>query len=92
VSSISSSQVFPTADSTTSPVVVVLSPEQAKAAWVELRDDQGEIVGYLARQCGTSHFFSPEQMEVIKKRAQSPPVGGKTAAEIFEMVRQRMQG
>ena len=75
-----------------SPVVVVLSAEQARAAWVELRDDQGRVVGYLSRQGDTSHFFSPQEMETVRRRAQALPVGGKTFVEIVEGVRQRVQG
>ena len=90
MSSISSNQSLSAVGSPNSPVVVVLSAEQARAAWVELRDDQGGIVGYLSRQGETSHFFSPQEMETVRRRAQSPPVGGKTFAEIMEGVRQRV--
>jgi hypothetical protein len=92
MSTFSSHEPVPAADSASSTAVVVLSAEQTRAAWVELRDDQGGIVGYLARQGGTSHFFSPQEMEVVRLRAQSPPAGGKTFAEIVESVRQRAQG
>jgi hypothetical protein len=90
--STSSNHPIPAVDLASSTAVVVLSAEQTRAAWVELRDDQGGIVGYLARQGSTSHFFSPQEMEVIRRRAQSPPAGGKSFAEIVESVRQRVAG
>jgi hypothetical protein len=92
MSTFSPNQPIPSPDASASTAVVVLSPEQTRAAWVELRDDQGSVVGFLARHGSTSHFFSPEDMEIIRQRAQTPPVGGKTTAEIFEAVRTRMQG
>jgi|GEM_PF-3833285 len=83
---------LPSADLPSSTAVVVFSPEQTRAAWVELRDAQGTIVGYLARNGGTSHFFSPQEMEAIHRRAEKPPISGKTFAEIVESVRQKVEG
>jgi len=71
--------------------VVVLTPEQADAAWIEIRDAQGQPRGFLARSADTTHFFTPQQMDEIQRRAQSP-VPGKTFAEIVESVRARIEG
>ncbi|WP_425617277.1 hypothetical protein NA78x_000951 [Anatilimnocola sp. NA78] len=71
--------------------VVVLTPEQAGAAWIELRDADGKPLGFLARSETTRHFFTPQQIEEIQRRAQSP-VPGKTFAEILESVRARIEG
>lgn len=92
MSASSSNTSTPAVDPSSSTAVVVLSPEQTRATWVELRDDQGTVVGYLARQGNASQFFSPQEMEVIRRRAESLPVGGKTFAEILEAARQRVEG
>ena len=73
-----------------STAVVVLSPEQTNAAWLELQDAQGTSIGFLARHGSTSHFFTPRQMEVILRRAEKPPVDGKTFAEIMDSVQAKI--
>ena len=82
----------PAFDPPASTAVVVLSPEQTRAAWLELRDDQGLIVGYLARQQGASHFISLQEMEILRNRAENPPAAGKSLAEILATARSRIKG
>jgi hypothetical protein len=80
-----------TEPSTAAGKLLVLTPEQGQSPWLELRDHNGKTLGFLARSGETSHYFTVEEMEEVKRRAQTPSPG-KTFAEILESVRKRIEG
>lgn len=69
--------------------VVILSPEQTRAKIVELRDADGESLGFLYRAAGTSVYYSPEYIAELRRRSASGE-RGRTLREVLDSVAERM--
>lgn len=74
-----------------SAAVVTLTPEQSSAPLLELRNHDNQLIGYLVNSPEVSLYFSPPEMDALRRRAASP-VPGKTMREIREIARQRVEG
>lgn len=52
-----------------SPEVVVLTPGQSDAEWLEFRDENGVFLGMLYRQSGLNLYYSAEEYaEMLARR------------------------
>jgi hypothetical protein len=58
-----------------SAAVVSFTPEQSHARLLELRDDQGDTLGFLLNLPDVRLFYTPGQIEELQRRAALPPAG-----------------
>lgn len=54
-----------------SPAVVVLSPGQSDAEWLEFRDENGALLGLLHRQAGLNLYYSAAEYAEMLARTES---------------------